>query len=296
MQPNFEVIAYRQGLTPLLVGRLSRFAWWSQIGAALELKLTRESIVLGLDWELTAETILDLLTRHSQRPLPPGVTDAVLNWASRRERVTYYAAATLIEFGSSSERDAAIAFWPTCHETAPIMVAERFLLVENEKTVPFDRLRLTSSRDYRRPPEICAIVQPEGVTLALDPARSDLLVEAELARFADLLPPAHSEREPARPPQRRQFIVTPASLRRGTTRGMSADQIVEWYVRRTGSGVPPAVRLLLLAKTSRIPPIEAVRMVVLNLPTSALLRRPAAASRHKSPAWPATWTSRRGNR
>ena len=112
VQPNFEVIAYRQGLTPQLVGRLSRFAWWSQIGAALELKLTRESIVLGLDWGLTPETILEILTRHSQRPLPPGVTDAVRNWANRRERVTYYAAATLIEFGSSADRDAALAFWP----------------------------------------------------------------------------------------------------------------------------------------------------------------------------------------
>ena len=49
VQPNFEVIAYRQGLTPQLVGRLSRFAWWTQIGSALELKLSRESIVLGLD-------------------------------------------------------------------------------------------------------------------------------------------------------------------------------------------------------------------------------------------------------
>ena len=77
VQPNFEVIAYRQGLTPQLVGRLSRFAWWSQIGAALELKLTRESIVLGLDGGLTAESMLEMLTRHSQRPLPAGVIDAV---------------------------------------------------------------------------------------------------------------------------------------------------------------------------------------------------------------------------
>ena len=59
VQPNFEVIAYRQGLTPQLVGRLSRFAWWTQIGAALELKLTRESIVLGLDGGLTPESMLD---------------------------------------------------------------------------------------------------------------------------------------------------------------------------------------------------------------------------------------------
>ena len=61
VQPNFEVIAYRQGLTPQFVGRLSRFAWWSQIGAALELKLTRESIVLGLDGGLTPEAILETL-------------------------------------------------------------------------------------------------------------------------------------------------------------------------------------------------------------------------------------------
>ncbi len=66
VQPNFEVIAYRQGLTPQLAGRISRFAWWSQIGAALELKLTRESIVHGLDGGMTAESILETLTRHSQ--------------------------------------------------------------------------------------------------------------------------------------------------------------------------------------------------------------------------------------
>ena len=49
VQPNLEMIAYRQGLTPQLVGRLSRFAWWTKIGAALELKLTQESIVFGLE-------------------------------------------------------------------------------------------------------------------------------------------------------------------------------------------------------------------------------------------------------
>jgi hypothetical protein len=271
VQPNFEVIAYRQGLTPQLAGRLSRFAWWSQIGAALELKLTRESIVLGLDWGLTAEAILDILTRHSQRSLPPGITDAVTNWASRRERVTYYAAATLIEFRSSSERDLALTFWATSAVAAPLAVAERFLLVEDDKTVPFDHLRLISSRDYRRPPEICALVEPDGVTLALDPARSDLLVEAELARFADLLPPLHAERGPAGAPERRQFIVTPASLRRGMNRGMPSGQLVEWYSRRTGGEVPAAVRLLLAAKTSRVPALKASRMLVLNLPAAELL-------------------------
>ena len=51
-------------------------------GRALELKLTRESIVHGLDGGLTPEWMLETLTRHSQRPLPAGVIDAVSNWAS----------------------------------------------------------------------------------------------------------------------------------------------------------------------------------------------------------------------
>ena len=43
-------------------------------------------------------------------------------------------------------------------------------------------------------------VEPDGVTLALDPARSDLLVDAELARFADELPP----RSPSGPTRSRR--------------------------------------------------------------------------------------------
>ena len=44
---------------------------------------------------------------------------------------------------------------------------------------------MAGSRDYRRPPEACVEVEPDGVTLTLDLARSDLLVDAELIRFAD---------------------------------------------------------------------------------------------------------------
>ncbi len=72
----------------------------------------------------------------------------------------------------------------------PTPVADRFLLVDDERTIPFDRFRLTGARDYRRPPEACITVEPDGVSMALDPARSDLMVDAELGRFADELPPS----------------------------------------------------------------------------------------------------------
>jgi hypothetical protein len=275
VQPNFEVIAYRQGLTPLLVGRLSRFAWWSQIGAAMELRLTRESIVLGLDSGLSAEAMLEILTRHSQRALPAGVVDAVRTWATRRERVTYYAAATLIEFGTQADRDAALASWPAGdgrreHEP-PTAVSERFLLVGNEQMIPFDRFRMAGSRDYRRPPEVCMTVEPDGVSMVLDPSRSDLLIDAELTRFADERPAAGKGADPIR----RRFAVDASTLRRGLDRGLTPQDLADWYARRTGGDVPPAVRLLMAALPSpsspRVPTLKAARMRVLTLPAPGLL-------------------------
>src|SRR5262249_43070544 len=153
-------IAYRQGLTSHLVGRLSRFAWWSQIGSALELKLSRESIVFGLDRGAKPRWMIETLTRHSQHALSRGVVDAINNWAERRERVIFHTASTLIEFGNQIDRDRAQELWPPDEQAQPVPVAERFLLVEDEKAVPYARLRLTSSRDYRRPPEVCVTVEP----------------------------------------------------------------------------------------------------------------------------------------
>jgi hypothetical protein len=263
VQPNFEVIAYRQGLTPPLVGRLSRFVRWSQIGAALELKLTRESVLLGLDGGLTPESMLEILTRPSQKPVPPGVVDAVRTWASRRERVTYYAAATLMEFGSRAERDQALESWPDGDREPPAAVADKFLLVEDERAIPFDRFRLTGARDYRRPPEVCVTVESDGVSMTLDPARSDLLVAAELSRFADEPSPAG-----AAPPR---FVVTAASLRRGLSRGLDRHQLAAWYARRTGGEIPPAVRLLLAPLEARVAPLKPRRRVVLVMPAAELL-------------------------
>ena len=118
----------------------------------------------------------------------------------------------------------------------------RFLLMEDERTIPFDRFRMAGSRDYRRPPDVCVAVEPDGVSMALDPARSDLMVDAELGRFADERP-AH--RPGAAEPARRRFVVTAASLRRGLERGLTPQDLAEWYARRTGGEIPPAVRLLL---------------------------------------------------
>ena len=271
VQPNFEVIAYRQGLTPQLVGRLSQFAWWSQIGSALELKLSRESVVHGLDHGAKAESMLETLTRASQRPLSRGVIEAINSWAQRREQVVYYEATTLMEFASQVERDQALELWPAGQDVPPVPVAERFLLVEDDRMVPYTRLRLTSSRDYRRPPEVCVTIADDGVTLVLDPARADLLVDAEIAHFADPVPAAARTSGQSSAPVPRSFVITGDSLQRGFQRGMVPARLNEWFERRAGTPTPASVGLLLMAKSSRAPRLKAARILVLTVPTPEVL-------------------------
>ncbi|MFO0910968.1 MAG: helicase-associated domain-containing protein [Isosphaeraceae bacterium] len=268
VQPSFEIIAYRQGLTAALIGRFSRFAAWTQVGAALALKLTPESVYRGLEGGMTPQGMIDQLQRHSPRPLPSSVIEAIRSWAGRRERVAYHASATLIEFASKAERDEAVRTWPESDLPAPVKVSDRLLLVEDERAIPFQRFRLSASRDYRRPPEVCVEVEVDGVTLVLDPSRSDLLVDAEIARFADERPaPAHGNSGTLR----RRFEVSMESLARGFEAGLTESALGTWFERRSGAGIPPAVRLLLLASNPPMPPVQASRPIVLRTASAEIL-------------------------
>jgi hypothetical protein len=279
VQPNFELIAYRQGLTPRLIGRLSRFAHWSNIGAAIELKLTNESVVLGLDGGLTPDQIFDTLSRHSSRPLPTGVVDAVRSWAARRDRVTCHANATLIEFASRRELEQALELWPGDRDerSAPVAISDRLLLVEDDRTIPFDRLKLVGSRDYRHPPEICLSVDPDGIAMTLEPAKADLLVDAELSRFADeiVLPGKSSDRDNGSNGQtaalRRRYVVSSASLDRAIDAGMTEEHFADWYPRRTGQDLPPAIRLMLRSRLRKIPALQSARLLVVTTPSAEIL-------------------------
>jgi hypothetical protein len=270
VQPNFEVIAYRQGLTPSLIGQFSRFARWSQVGAALELKLTPDSVYRGLEGGLSTEAMLERLSKHSSRPLPAGVAEALRTWAGRRDRVTYYSSATLVEFTTREEMDAAISLWPNAPgRVAPLKISDRLLLVEDEASIPFTRFRMAGSRDYRRPPEACVDVEADGVTLSLDLGRSDLLVDAELVRFAD------EERERTRPDgtatPRRLFRVSPNSLARAAENGLTVAQMSRWFLQRTGNELPAAIRLLLHAATPGISAFPTRRPIVMSVPSPDLL-------------------------
>jgi hypothetical protein len=253
IQPNFEVIAYRQGLNPYLIGQLSRFARWTKLGAALHLDLTPELTYSGLEGGLTTAMMLERLGRHSARPVPPGVAEALRSWADRRERVTYHVSATLLEFATRAERDQAAAGWAG---DPPTLVGDRLILVADAARIPFDRFRLLGSRDYRQAPDACVEVEPDGITLSLDANRSDLFVAAELTRFAEELP---SGRAPGGAGAfRRRFRVTSRTIAHWHDEGLGLAELDAWFSRRTGTRVPPAVRLLVRART---PDGDALRLV-----------------------------------
>ncbi|WP_145272739.1 helicase-associated domain-containing protein [Tautonia plasticadhaerens] len=269
VQPNFEIVAYRQGMNPALIGRLSRFARWEQLGSALTLRLNSDSIDRGLASGLSAGEIRDWLGKHAVRPLPDGVSGAIDTWAGRRDRLTYFSSATLIEFGSPSELEEALADWPEGPSSPPMRVADRVLLVEDEGAIPFKRFRLAGARDYRRPPETCVGVGADGVSLSADPARGDLFVEAELSRFADLDPDTPADA------LRRRYVVSPESLRRASAEGMTAASLSQWYAHRTGGKIPPAVRLIArlvdLEGEGLPPPLKADRPLLLRAPDPEIL-------------------------
>lgn len=272
VQPNLEIIAYRQGLTPNRIGQLSRFARWSRLGAALELRLTAEDTYRGLEAGLTAESMLERLSRHSARPLGANVGEAIRTWATRRERLTYYMAATLVEFTSAADLQSALASWDELGAPRPLVLTDRLVLVENDAAIPLQRLRMLGSRDYRRPPEVCVGVEDDGVTLVLDPSRGDLFADAELSRFAEEQNEA-APMTPSRGPAAlgRRYRVTRESLARAKGDRASLASLNTWFERRTGAPIPPAIRLLLegLEAPSERPVLE--RLYLLRVRSSEIL-------------------------
>jgi hypothetical protein len=253
VQPNAEVLAYRQGLTPALVTRLSRFAEWKGLGPACTLQLNPTRTYHGLESGLTLAGMMQTLNQHGMKPVPAPVADLLRRWADKRERITVYAVATLVEFQSPADLEAAVA-----RGVVSVRVTDRIGLTDDGSDPDFKHLRLVGNRDYEARPTQCVTVDDDGVTLTVDPAQSDLLLEAEIGRLAE---PVAGD-----PPGVRRFRLTPESLRRATTTGYSLADLDAWFLARAGHALPPAGRLFVVGP--QLPPPTAERHLVVHLPTA----------------------------
>jgi hypothetical protein len=255
VQPNLEIVAFRQGLTPTLIGRLTRFANWKQLGAACTLRLEPESVYRGLETGESFESIRTTLEQHGTRATPPGVLDALRTWSNKRERITVYSSATLIEFATPDDLNEAMA-----RGLKAVRIADNMAVAAGEDQIDYSQFRLTATRDYGLPPEKCVSVEADGVTLAVDQARSDLLLETDLPRFAVPLGSTGNGR--------RQYRITPASLGAAREGGMTLSGLETWFTQRTGQPLPPAVRLLLTA--AQVPAPSFRRQLVLTVATAEI--------------------------
>jgi hypothetical protein len=251
VQPNAEILAYRQGLTPALIATLSRFARWKGLGPACTLELTPEQTYRGLESGLTLPMILQTLTRSATRPVPPAVADLLQRWSSKRERITVYTSAVLIEFGTATELDAAVG-----RGIVAVRLTDRIGITADGTEPALAQLRLIANRDYESKPQRCVTVAEDGVTLTIDAAAADLLLDAEISRFALPLP--------AEPGSPRRCRLNSESLRRAGQL-LSLGEIDAWFFDRTGQPLSPAGRLLLLGP--QLPPATAERLLIVRFPT-----------------------------
>jgi len=256
VQPNLEIVVFRQALTPAIIGRLSRFATWKNIGAACTLQLDAHAVYRGLESGLTFEDMLQTLEQHGLRALPAAVLESLRTWADKRERISVYPAATLFEFGSADDLNEALA-----RGLSGVRISDRLLVVADEGSVDFRHFRLTGTRDYSPAPEKCVEVEGDGVTVAVDLARSDLLLETELHRFAQPLdgPSVNGKR---------RYRLSPATLAAGRESGLSQHDLEEWFLQRSGHALSAAAILLL--QGSSLEPLHVRSQFVLSVPSEEL--------------------------
>jgi hypothetical protein len=251
VQPNLQIIAYRQGLTSGLIARLTQFAAWENLGAACTLQLQPETVYRALEAGQSFESIRLTLEQHGTRGLPPAVLESLRTWSNKRDRITVYPSATLLEFGSAADLNEALA-----RGLPAIRLADTLAVVASEENIEFRHFRLTGTRDYALPPEKCVHIEPDGVTLSVDLARSDLLLETEVPRFAERVGGTPSN-------GRRQYRLTPASLLAGRAAGMTLPTLEMWFLQRAGQPLPASARLLMTAGEGEAPRLR--RHLVLHV-------------------------------
>lgn len=251
VQPNHEILAYRQGLTPELIARLSRFAAWKTLGSACTLQLQPETVYRALEAGESFDSIVGLLDGRGMKPTPASVLEALRTWSNKRDRIQVYPSASLLEFGNAADLQEALS-----RGLPAVRLTDRLAVVADEGDIDFSHYRLTGTRDYCSPPEKCVTVEPDGVTLSIDQSRSDLLLETELQRFAEPVPRVGSNGKV-------QYRLTPTSLVTGRQSGTTLESLDAWYGQRCGQSTPAAVHLLLAG--AELSPPELRRQLVLTV-------------------------------
>jgi len=230
VQPNFDVIAYLDRMTPATIGFLGKVAERkpSDGGAAIY-RLTRETVYAGLENGLTLPVIIEELERGARQPLPSTVRRTLEDWSAKRERLSLYTQAELLEYVDASMRDAALQRQPRLGTP----LGDRFILVA--KTSPPGALRGAMLIDYLQPPIRCLEVAEDG-RITLDPGAADFLIRGELGQWAD---PTKADPN--------EWRLCGDSVGRAAQGGWTAEQILAGIAARSRHPIPALVQVAVRA-------------------------------------------------
>lgn len=263
MQPNAQIVAYRQGLTPALVAELSQWAQWQSIGPACVLQLQEDYWHQALEMGWTLPQLTQWLQRHTGRPVPHTVIDLLERWGDRRERFTVFPSAVVVEFANAEDLE-----WALAQGWIHWRIGERFGLTADGAEPDLRHFRLLANRNYQEPPQPCLRVLEDGLTVEVDPIAADLFIDWELSRLAEPL-------EEPTPTGTRRYRIDLERLRRAVDT-LTLDALESWWLSRSGAPMPPLVRFLALGPQWPAPRVQTV--LVLRLPNpeaaEALLQWP----------------------
>lgn len=255
VQPNGEIILFRQHLKPALVAELSRFALWKVVGPACTLEVQAERVYRGLEGGLSLAQVRKTLETHGMYAIPANVLDSLNRWARQRERVTVHPSATLLEFAKPEELEEAYRKGLIAQK-----LTDRIGLSESTE-IDYKHYRLLGNRDYEAPPLACLEFHEDGLRFDVVTARADLLLEAELKQLADPVPIET-------PLDRRPYRLTLDRLRSIREHGWTEDSLDQWFLDRTGQGITPAAKMLLTPPAGL--ELKAVARHVVSLPDADL--------------------------
>ena len=150
VQPNLEIVAYRQGLTPALIERLTQLASWKGLGAACTLQLEPETVYRALERGLTFEDLLQTLEQHGMRPTPAPVIESLRTWSNKRKRISVYGAAAILEFASPEDLNEALQ-----RGLPGVRLSDRMALVAQEDAIDYRNFRLMGTPVQPAPRKMC---------------------------------------------------------------------------------------------------------------------------------------------
>jgi len=237
VQPNFDLVVLDASANLGLLAQLDDFAERSTLDRAATYRLTRESVVRGLERGHTGQSILSLLEGASRAPVPQNVRYSVEEWNRLFERIHVRRGASLLVADSPRQASAwledtglAAALGRRLSPTAYLVPSERRATVESllSRQGPAPR-----SVDYAQPRRrLFRVSEPASVEVL--PRHDEPYVRYRLAGFADPAPSAD---------QRVRFEITPQSVRRASAAGVTANGILS-YLRECAAGEVPADTIL----------------------------------------------------